>query len=78
MGSFRMLQGEEAKVIIISTTRNNPAGNIGFLKMKNRINVLISRAQHGMWVLPWVGVCAALCVYGGAALKWVCAHHASV
>jgi superfamily I DNA and/or RNA helicase len=37
------LQGEEAKVIILSTTRNNKSGSIGFLKMRNRINVMLSR-----------------------------------
>ncbi|GAX83659.1 hypothetical protein CEUSTIGMA_g11084.t1 [Chlamydomonas eustigma] len=44
-------QGEEAKIILISLTRNNSSGDIGFLKMKNRINVLLSRAQHGMYIL---------------------------
>lgn len=44
-------QGEEAKVIILSLTRNNAMGDIGFLKMKNRINVMLSRAQHGMYIL---------------------------
>jgi hypothetical protein len=45
------LQGEEAKVIILSLVRNNKNGNIGFLKMRNRINVLLSRAKHGMYLL---------------------------
>lgn len=44
-------QGEEAKIIILSLTRNNPAGAIGFMKMANRINVMLSRAQHGMYLL---------------------------
>jgi hypothetical protein len=44
-------QGEEAKVVVLSLVRNNKAGNIGFLKMQNRINVLLSRAQHGMYLL---------------------------
>ena len=26
-------------------------GNIGFLKTKNRINVMLSRARHGMYIL---------------------------
>lgn len=29
-------QGEEARVVILSLTRNNAAGTIGFLKMRNR------------------------------------------
>ncbi|RUS32760.1 hypothetical protein BC938DRAFT_474405 [Jimgerdemannia flammicorona] len=49
-------QGEEAKIIIISLVRNlrtqDGAGKgIGFLKSPNRTNVLLSRAQHGMFLL---------------------------
>ncbi|KAM4063725.1 AAA domain-containing protein [Hirsutella rhossiliensis] len=44
-------QGEEAKVIVISLVRSNPQGKCGFLSTSNRINVLLSRAQHGMYIL---------------------------
>ncbi|KAJ3123836.1 hypothetical protein HK100_011473 [Physocladia obscura] len=47
-------QGEEAKIIIISLVRNGAAkgrDSIGFLKTSNRINVLLSRAQHGMYLI---------------------------
>ncbi|KAK7424141.1 hypothetical protein QQZ08_008747 [Neonectria magnoliae] len=44
-------QGEEAKVIVISLVRSNPQHNCGFLRTSNRINVLLSRAQHGMYIL---------------------------
>ncbi|KAK4579813.1 hypothetical protein LTR86_000014 [Recurvomyces mirabilis] len=44
-------QGEEAKVVIVSLVRSNEERNAGFLKTPNRINVLLSRAQHGMYVL---------------------------
>ncbi|PSR85568.1 hypothetical protein BD289DRAFT_467327 [Coniella lustricola] len=44
-------QGEEAKVVIVSLVRSNAAGKVGFLKTKNRINVLLSRAQHGMYLI---------------------------
>lgn len=44
-------QGEEAKVVIVSLVRNNRSGKIGFLKTNNRINVLLSRAQHGMYLI---------------------------
>ncbi|KAM3486345.1 hypothetical protein MY8738_000561 [Beauveria namnaoensis] len=44
-------QGEEAKVVIISLVRSNEARNVGFLKTTNRINVLLSRAQHGMYLI---------------------------
>ena len=44
-------QGEEAKVIIISLVRSNKDRKVGFLKTTNRINVLLSRARHGMYVI---------------------------
>ncbi|KAI1744928.1 hypothetical protein F4680DRAFT_455897 [Xylaria scruposa] len=43
-------QGEEADVIVISLVRSNPDGRCGFLKTSNRINVLLSRAKHGMYI----------------------------
>ncbi|CAA9958526.1 AAA 12 multi-domain protein [Pyrenophora teres f. maculata] len=44
-------QGEEAKIIIVSLVRSNEKRNVGFLKTTNRINVLLSRAQHGMYLI---------------------------
>ncbi|KAL9107643.1 MAG: hypothetical protein Q9227_007450 [Pyrenula ochraceoflavens] len=44
-------QGEEAKVVIISLVRSNNQRRCGFLKTSNRINVLLSRAQHGMYLI---------------------------
>ena len=44
-------QGEEAKVIIVSLVRSNNNCKVGFLRTENRINVLLSRAQHGMYVI---------------------------
>ena len=44
-------QGEEAKVIIVSLVRSNPEGKVGFLRTTNRINVLLSRAKHGMYLI---------------------------
>ncbi|KAF1946092.1 NFX1-type zinc finger-containing protein 1 [Clathrospora elynae] len=44
-------QGEEAKIIIVSLVRSNERRNVGFLKTTNRINVLLSRAQHGMYLI---------------------------
>jgi len=43
-------QGEESKIVLISLVRNNARGAIGFLKATNRINVLLSRAMHGMFL----------------------------
>jgi AAA domain len=44
-------QGEEAKVIIVSLVRSNMEKRVGFLRTTNRINVLLSRAQHGMYLI---------------------------
>jgi hypothetical protein len=44
-------QGEEAKVVIVSLVRSNKKQNVGFLKTSNRINVLLSRAKHGMYLI---------------------------
>ncbi|SYW80154.1 uncharacterized protein UBRO2_03422 [Ustilago bromivora] len=44
-------QGEEAKVVIISLVRSNEQRKCGFLRTSNRINVLLSRAQHGMYII---------------------------
>ncbi|KAI1332021.1 hypothetical protein F5Y16DRAFT_358334 [Xylariaceae sp. FL0255] len=43
-------QGEEAKVVVISLVRSNNEQRCGFLSTSNRINVLLSRAQHGMYI----------------------------
>jgi len=44
-------QGEESDIIIISTVRNNSQRRMGFLGNSNRVNVLLSRARHGMVIL---------------------------
>ena len=44
-------QGEEAKIVIVSLVRSNQEKKVGFLRTRNRINVLISRAQHGMYLI---------------------------
>ncbi|KAK3175589.1 hypothetical protein K4F52_010140, partial [Lecanicillium sp. MT-2017a] len=44
-------QGEEAKVVIASLVRSNQTRKVGFLRTTNRINVLLSRAQHGMYLI---------------------------
>jgi hypothetical protein len=49
--SKRSFQGEESTVVIISLVRSNPDGRIGFLKMANRVNVLLSRAKHGLYLV---------------------------
>jgi AAA domain len=62
--SIDNFQGEEAHVVILSLVRNNPeqnilesgkrpkhAAGIGFVALQNRVNVLISRAKHGLYIL---------------------------
>ncbi|EMT61043.1 NFX1-type zinc finger-containing protein 1 [Fusarium odoratissimum] len=44
-------QGEEAKVIIVSLVRSNTQRKVGFLRTENRINVLLSRAKNGMYLI---------------------------
>ncbi|KAK5685666.1 hypothetical protein LTS12_029067 [Elasticomyces elasticus] len=44
-------QGEEAKVVVISLVRSNDQNQCGFLRTSNRINVLLSRAKHGMYII---------------------------
>lgn len=39
-------QGEENKIIIMSLVRSNTNGQIGFLKVVNRVCVSLSRAKH--------------------------------
>jgi hypothetical protein len=41
-------QGEEADVVIVSLVRGNRHGQIGFLKEPQRVNVMLSRARHGL------------------------------
>ncbi|KAH9987465.1 AAA domain-containing protein [Russula compacta] len=56
IGTVDTFQGQEAKIVIISLVRNSGSfeeGNtsIGFLKSPNRINVALSRAKHGLYIL---------------------------
>jgi hypothetical protein len=44
-------QGEENDIVVISLVRSNASGAIGFLKEPQRVNVLLSRARHGMYLI---------------------------
>jgi superfamily I DNA and/or RNA helicase len=46
-----IFQGEEAKVVIVSLVRSNQNKKVESLKKSNRINVLPSRAQHGLCLI---------------------------
>lgn len=37
--------------MVISLVRNNDRGSVGFVKEKNRANVLLSRAKKGMYLI---------------------------
>lgn len=43
-------QGEENRIILLSTVRNNDNCSVGFIADQNRINVALSRAQDGMYI----------------------------
>ncbi|OIW28699.1 NFX1-type zinc finger-containing protein 1 [Coniochaeta ligniaria NRRL 30616] len=80
-------QGEEAKIVIVSLVRSNPQQKAGFLRTKNRINVLLSRAQHGLYLIGnadtyagvpmWVEVHQQLVEAGavGRAFNLCCPRH---
>ncbi|KAI9445912.1 hypothetical protein H4582DRAFT_1804013 [Lactarius indigo] len=56
IGTVDTFQGQEAKIVIISLVRNSGTfeegkSSIGFLKSCNRINVALSRAKHGLYIL---------------------------
>jgi hypothetical protein len=51
IGTVDNFQGCEAQIIIVSLVRSNQQQKVGFLKTTNRINVLLSRAQHGMYLI---------------------------
>ena len=44
-------QGEENDVVFFSPVRSNLNGKVGFLKNQNRVNVAISRARNGFYVV---------------------------
>jgi hypothetical protein len=44
-------QGEENDIIVISLVRSNKTKTMGFLSVENRINVALTRARHGMFIV---------------------------
>eukprot|EP00804_Cyclotella_cryptica_P021863 CCRYP_000836-RA/>CCRYP_000836-RA protein AED:0.40 eAED:0.12 QI:0/0/0/0.5/1/1/6/0/1669 len=49
--SIDNFQGEESDIVVVSLVRSNKQGSIGFLKEEQRVNVLLSRAKHGMFIV---------------------------
>lgn len=83
-------QGEEADVVILSLVRSNVEQKVGFLRTPNRINVALSRARHGMYIIGnaetattvpmWAEVISILhdtnCI--GDSLELCCSRHPDV
>ncbi|RKO99765.1 hypothetical protein CXG81DRAFT_20201 [Caulochytrium protostelioides] len=44
-------QGCEADVVVVSMVRSNEKHECGFLKIQNRVNVMLSRAKHAMYIV---------------------------
>lgn len=44
-------QGDESDVVIVSLTRSNANGDIGFLMSPERLNVLLSRARRALIII---------------------------
>ncbi len=44
-------QGREKEAIIFTTVRSNDIGSIGFLKSPQRVNVAITRAKQGLYIV---------------------------
>jgi len=57
-------QGEENKVVLLSLVRSNSTGQIGFLRVDNRVCVALSRAKCGFYIF---GNAEMLC---GASKTW--------
>ncbi|CAG0916689.1 unnamed protein product [Notodromas monacha] len=52
-------QGEENDIILLSLVRSNLDGNIGFLRTDNRVNVALSRAKQGLFIVGNMDILSA-------------------
>ena len=80
-------QGEESKVVILSTVRSNFESRVGFLKSTNRINVGCSRAKNGFYIVGNATLMSAVPMWGqisrilsakrriGPAFRVCCSRH---
>ncbi|TVY17684.1 NFX1-type zinc finger-containing protein [Lachnellula arida] len=44
-------QGEESDIVLVSLTRSNKSGDVGFMSAPERLNVLLSRARDGLIII---------------------------
>jgi hypothetical protein len=56
--------------VVLSLVRHQPEGHVGFCRMRNRINVMLSRARHGMVVLGHAPSLRAAAARGRGAEMW--------
>lgn len=55
-------QGREADLAILSITRSNRSGNLGFLRQRERINVALSRGKLGLCIVGDDRFCSSMVV----------------
>ncbi|XP_052843035.1 NFX1-type zinc finger-containing protein 1 [Drosophila gunungcola] len=51
VASVDSFQGLEANIVLLSLVRSNPSGQIGFLRLPNRVCVALSRARWALYVI---------------------------
>ncbi|XP_016981428.2 NFX1-type zinc finger-containing protein 1 [Drosophila rhopaloa] len=51
VASVDSFQGLEANIVLLSLVRSNPSGQIGFLRLPNRVCVALSRARWALYII---------------------------